>query len=74
MYICVGCMLAFSTLKFSLDIPISWMGQSIYSPYSPYSPYMITVIVGVSRSGVYVDVWGEGGSGDRCINALTRMQ
>lgn len=51
MYIYVGCMLAFSTLKFSLDISISWMGQSIYSPYSPYSPYMITVIVGVSRSG-----------------------
>ncbi len=31
-YIYVGCMLAFSTLKFSLDISISWMGQSIYSP------------------------------------------
>lgn len=62
-----------STLKFSLDISISWMGQSITRHTRHTRHIMITVIVGVSRSGVYVGVWG-GMSGDRCINALTRMQ
>lgn len=59
-----------STLKF-FSRHFYLLDGPIY--YSPYSPQMITVIVGVSRSGVYVGEWG-GGCGDRCINALTRMQ
>lgn len=66
----VRCILCSSILKFSLDF---LMYGPIYITRRTRR-YVITVIVGVSRSGVYVGVWGGVWGGGRCINALTRMQ